>query len=360
MSFMDSQSRVRHIAIDCPNWVGDAVMATPALRCMRCSYPDARIVLVMRPYLRDIFRDAPWFDDILEYRPPGANGPFAWQRGAGYMLGTVRRLRYEDLDLALLLTHSFRAALLARLAGARRRVANTRGDQAFLLTDALPWPREDGERVPLPKVEAYMRLCRHLGCKYTDERQLELHYAPEVGREAERLVRKAGGDPDRSMFGIVPGASFGSAKFWNTEKFAEVADALMERHGWQAALLCGPGEAELGRQIARNMARRPLQFDPRELTLSVLKPVVDRCHLLVTTDTGPRHIGTAFRVPTVVLMGPTHPRHTETGYDREIVLRRDVPCGPCHLRECPRDHRCMQLITAEMVIDAAERLLRSI
>lgn len=335
-------------------------MATPALRCMRRNYPKARIVLVMRPYLRDIFRDAPWYDDTIPYQPPRTNGLFGLQRGAGYMLGTVRRLRQEAPDLALLLTHSFRSALLARLAGARRRVANTRGDQAFLLTDALPWPRENGERVPLPKVEAYLRLCRHLGCKYTDERQLELHYSPEVGREAERLVRKANGDPAKSMFGIVPGASFGSAKFWNTEKFAKVADTLMGRHDWQAALLCGPGEADLGLQIAKNMKYRPLQFDPYELTLSVLKPMIDRCRLLVTTDTGPRHIGTAFRVPTVVIMGPTHPGHTETGYDREIVLRRDVPCGPCHLRECPRDHLCMQLITAEMVVDSAERLLRSI
>ena len=360
MSGMDTPSRVRHIAIDCPNWVGDAVMATPALRCVRRNYPRARIVLVMRPYLRDIFRDAPWFDDILEYQPARSNGASGWQRGAARMLDAVRRLRRENLDLALLLTHSFRSALLARLTGARRRVANTRGDQAFLLTDSLPWPRENGDRVPLPKVEAYMRLCRHLGCNYTDERQLELHYSPEVGMEAERLLREAGGDPDRPMFGIVPGASFGSAKFWNTEKFANVADALIERHGWQAALLCGPGEVELGRQIALNMSQRPLQFDPQELTLSVLKPMIDRCRLLVTTDTGPRHIGTAFRVPTVVIMGPTHPRHTETGYDREVVLRRDVSCGPCHLRECPRDHRCMELITADMVIDAAERLLRSI
>ncbi|MBS3764018.1 MAG: lipopolysaccharide heptosyltransferase II [Planctomycetes bacterium] len=351
--------QAQHIAIDCPNWVGDAVMATPALRCVRRNYPEAQIVFIIRPYLRGIFEDAPWYDGILEYEPPADGGPFSWQKGAVFMLRAAQRLRQEKLDLALLLKHSFRSALLARLAGAKRRVANSRGDQKWLLTDYLMWPRQNGERLPLPKVEAYMRLCELLELKYTDERALELFYSPAVARKAEELVVQAGGNPQQPMFGIVPGASFGSAKFWDCRKFAQVADALIERHGWQAAVLCGPGEEELGRKIGSYMSHRCLQFDPQELSLSVLKPMIARCELLVTTDTGPRHIGTAFRVPTVVIMGPTDPRHTKTGYDKEVVLRKDVPCGPCHLRECPTDHRCMKLITADMVLEAAENLLRS-
>ena len=114
---------------------------------------------------------------------------------------------------------------------------------------------------------------------------------------------------------------------------------------------------ELKAQIAGAMHHQPLRFDPSELTLAVLKPVVSRCRLLIATDSGVRHFGVAFGVPTVVIMGPTDPLHTRSDYANTIILRQDVPCGPCHLRECPTDHKCMELITPEMVIEAAEKLL---
>ncbi|MEF8788329.1 MAG: glycosyltransferase family 9 protein [Planctomycetota bacterium] len=304
------------------------------------------------------FSHSPWFDEVIEYQPAQHAGPSGWQAGAAAFLSTVRRLRQRNIDLALLLTHSFRSALLARLAGARYRVANSRGDQACLLTDSLPWPRENGQRVPMPKVEAYMRLCRHLGCPGADDTHLELHYSEQADNLAERLIREAGGDPEKPLFAIVPGAAFGAAKFWDTEKFAAVADDIAQRYGWQPALLCAPGEEELARQIKGYMDRPAVQPNPDEFSLDVLKPVVNRCRLMVTTDTGPRHVAEAFRVPTVVIMGPTDPRHTRTDYAARRVVRVEVPCGPCHLRTCPTDHRCMEQITPGMVIDAAEDLLQ--
>ena len=344
------------ILIRCPNWVGDVVMATPALRCMRRNYPHARIVLMVRPYVRKILEGGPWFDEIIECEAQPRRGPLGWATGARAYLSVLRRLRRERFDLALLLTHSIRSALMIWLSGAKYRVANTHGDQAWLLTDALPWPREGGKRAPLPKVEAYMRLCEHLGCEGTEDRRQELFFDAETEGRAEEMIRRKGGDPD-ALFGIAPGASYGSSKFWSATKFAEVADALTEKHGWQGALLCGPTEQALAEQIAAAMTHRAIRFDPAEFGLDVLKPIVSRCRLLVTTDTGPRHFGVAFGVPTVVIMGPTHPRHTESDYEKTVILRRDVPCGPCHLRQCPRDHLCMELITAEMVIEAAEKLL---
>ena len=354
---MTLKYRAQNILIKAPNWVGDAVMATPAFRCMRHSYPDARISVLLRPYVRDILSHSPWFDEVIEYEPAATGGPSGWQAGASAFLSTVHRLRRRNIDLALLLTHSFRSALLARLAGARYRVANSRGDQSWLLTDSLPWPRENGRRVPLPKVTAYLRLCRHLGCPEADNTQLQLHYSTEEQRKALRLIRESGGDPQRPMFAIVPGAAFGASKFWSTEKFAAVADAIATRRGWQPALLCGPGEQPLAEQIKQHMKVPSVQPNPEDFGLDVLKPFVARCRLMVATDTGPRHVAEAFHVPTVVIMGPTDPRHTETNYAARRVIRVDVPCGPCHLRTCPTDHRCMKRVTPQMVIDAAEGLL---
>ena len=113
----------------------------------------------------------------------------------------------------------------------------------------------------------------------------------------------------------------------------------------------------LAEQIAQAMRHHPLRFDPYELSLAALKPVVNRCRLLIATDSGVLHFGVAFDVPTIVIMGPTDPLHTQSDYANTIILRRDVPCGPCHVRECPTDHKCMELISPEMVIEAAETLL---
>ena len=354
---MSLRYSAKNILVKAPNWVGDAVMATPAYRCMRRSYPRAHISVLLRPYVRDILSHGPWFDEVIEYQPAEGNGIAGWRKGAKHFLRTVRNLRERNLDLALLLTHSFRSALLAKLSGAQYRIANSCGDQSWLLTDSLPWPRQNGHRVPMPKVEAYMRLCRHLGCPAADDTRLELHYGAEETEKARRLIRKAGGDPDRPLAGIVPGAAFGAAKFWDTEKFAAVADAIVERYGWQPALLCAPGEEELARHITQCMKRDPVQPPPRDFGLDVLKPVVNMCRLMITTDTGPRHVAEAFDVPTVVIMGPTDPRHTETSYQKRRVVRVDVSCGPCHLRTCPTDHRCMRRITADMVLEAAAEVL---
>lgn len=345
------------ILIKAPNWVGDAVMATPAFRCIRRNYPDADITLLLRPYIRDVLEHTPWFDTMVEYAPEEGEGLAAWRQGAASFLSTVRQLRQENIDLAILLTHSFRSALMARLGGARHRVANSRGDQAWLLTDSLPWPRQNGQRIPVPKVEAYLRLCRHLGCRKADDARLELFFSPEEEERAKQVLRDAGGDPDEPIFGIVPGAAFGEAKFWGTDKFAAVADTIAEQYGWQPALLCAPGEETLARRIQGSMQTSAIEPEPSSFGLDVLKPVVKWCRLMVTTDTGPRHIAQAFRVPTVVIMGPTDPRHTKSDYSGKKVVRKEVSCGPCHLRTCPTDHRCMESITPDMVIDAAEELL---
>ena len=211
-----------NILIRCPNWVGDLVMATPALRCMRRNYPNARITLLVRPLMRKILADAPWYDDLITYQPPKGR-----LKGALALWSLGRELRSRRFDLALLLTHSFRAAFIAWLGGAKIRVANTRGDQGFLLTDSIPWPRENGKRVPLPKVDAYMRLCELLGCEGTDDRRQELHFSEADREKAVDMIRRAGGDPETPMVGLVPGASYGPSKQWNTDQFAVVADALI-------------------------------------------------------------------------------------------------------------------------------------
>jgi len=334
--------RAERILVRGPNWVGDAVMATPFLRCLRRNYPEARITLLVRPYVRQVFQHNPSFDEMAVL----AN-----------VVSTVRRLRPRGFDLAVLMVHSFHGALLARLVGARRRVGYTRGDQALLLTDPLLAPRDGLKWALVPKLELYAGLARHLGCQGWEDQRQELFFSRSERLTVEGLLRAKGVEPDRPLVAICPGAGYGTSKYWYSERFAAVADALARRHGAVCYATAAPGESAVVEEIAAAMRAPLVRFAEDEMDLGLLKPLVAATSLMIATDSGPRHYAVAFDVPVVVLMGPTDPRKTASGYERTLILRQDVACGPCYRRVCPTDHRCMERITIEQVLAAADALM---
>ncbi len=340
------------IFVQCPSWVGDAVMATPALRCLRQNYPNAEIIGLVRPHVREVVAGAPWFDDIIEY------DPHARPRTTPGLWATAMILRRRRPDLAVLLTHSLRSAILARLTGAPRRVAMTRGDQAFLLTDAIPWPRERGKRIPVPKVRLYNGIMRYLECDGCDDQTQQLHFSREQDERVRELMAAKGADPADPLICMVPGAAFGVSKQWFPDRFAKVADRLAREGSASVAIIASPRELPLAREIAGMMDTPPVIFEEGEMDLGLLKPLVARSSLMITNDTGPRHYAVALDVPVVAIMGSTDPRNTESDYEKTVICRHDVPCGPCHRRRCPlAEHRCMDLVTVDEVSDAAETLL---
>jgi heptosyltransferase-2 len=179
----------------------------------------------------------------------------------------------------------------------------------------------------------------------------------EVRAGAEEDLRRLGVEDDERLIALNPGASFGESKIWPVESLARVGDHYARKPGVRVVILCGPGEEELARSLERAMTETPVNTAGAIVPLDRSKAVIQRAELLITTDTGPRHIAVSVGTPTVVLMGPTDPRYTNSHLERTIVLRRDVPCGPCHLKVCPLDHRCMTLITPDDVIEAGDRLL---
>ena len=347
---MPLRCAAHRVLIRCPNWIGDMVAATAAIRCMRRNYPDAHITLVLRPYVRPVVENAPWFDEIVEFdRHRG---------GLREILRAGSRLRHPArYDLALLLTHSFSSALLAWWGGARRRVGHARSGRSMLLTDPVPWPRKGRDFKLVAKVKLYSGLLEYLGCEGAREQRPELFTSEADERECERLLQHHGYDGDRPLVAIVPGAAYGSSKLWEPERFATVADKLWSERNLQPIILTGPGEEPIGREIALNMKSHPIAFRRGEVPFGALKGIVRRCALMVCNDTGPRHVAVAYNVPTVVIMGPTDPAVTDSDYERKHIVRRDVPCGPCYLRACPTDHRCMKLVTPDMVLWAAGDLL---
>lgn len=343
-----------------PSWVGDAVMATPALRAFRQLYPQAHIAYLMRRYVKPLYGGMPWADQIITYR----TGKTHSKTGKG-LFDLAARLRAARFDLAVLLPNSFKAALLCKIANIPRIVGYERDGRGFLLTDKLLHVKDRGKFIPVPIVKTYMGLAHYLGSQDRDLR-LRLFVTPSEQREGSELLTRCGLSPDISRPGaqgepplilLNPGAQYGAAKCWRPEYFAELADRFIHELDATVLLSGAPKERPILESIKRCMRHAALDLSNKGITLGSLKEIVRRCDLMVTNDTGPRHIAAALDVPVVTVFGPTHPEWTEIYFDKERKVAVKVFCGPCQKKVCPLDHRCMTRVTPAMVFEASMGLL---
>ena len=344
---------IQKVFVRAPNWLGDVVMATPAFARIRSMYMQAEIVCGIKPSLRAVLSGQKAFDRFFDWTR--VRSPLdLWRR--------TRALRAERFDLAIVLTHSLSSLLPVWLAGIPERVGYLHDGRSLFLTRGLYARKErlqrqwGPKRLPVPMVEYYFQLLDLLGMPRVGPAPLLRVSADEEARAAQRLAQ-LGVAPGERYFVVNVGAAFGSSKLWPTERFAETAARLSQRTGARGVLLAGPGEEPLVLAVAAQ-ARVPLlpAIDP-VFPLDVLKAVIKNALLMLTGDTGPRHLAVAFQVPVVVLMGPTDPRYTAANLERTRVVRHDVPCGPCHLKVCPLDHACMQQVTVDEAVAAACALL---
>jgi heptosyltransferase II len=338
------------IAVFLPNWIGDAVMTTPAVRALRQHFTAAHVIGVVKPYVAAIFAGSPWFDQVFTL---DNRGPWGCRS-----LGVSWQLQREEIDLAVLFPNSFRSALIAWLGGCPRVIGFNRYARRWLLTDTLqPLWGPDGRPLPTPIIDDYNRIAERAGCPWPGHR-LELFTTPADEAAAAVVWRHAQLAAYREVICFNPGAAFGASKHWSVEAFAALARELVDRRGSAILVLCGPAERDLARQIAQ-LSQRPsvATVADHPLSIGLTKACVKRCDLLITTDSGPRHFATAFGRPVVTLFGPTHIAWTETFDPQAIHLQKQVACGPCQRRICPLDHRCMKLLTPAEVFDAAQQLL---
>jgi heptosyltransferase-2 len=338
-----------NIAIFCPNWIGDLVMATPALRALQQRFPDARLIGVLKPYVAGVLDGGAWFHQVIY-----SNGGL-WSQGT---LAVAWQLRQIRIDIAILFTNSFRTAWTAWLGGSKRIVGYAHDTRGWLLTDRLvPLRDPSGKMAPSPVIDAYNRLAEHLGCSHPGYRMV-LHTRREDDEQADRIFRKFGIGNAPFVVALNPGAAYGSAKHWPIEYFADLARQFVEKRGAHVLVLCGPGEQDIARQIVKLAGQsQVVSLADEPVSLGLIKACVRRVDLLVTTDSGPRHFAAAFDRPVITLFGPTHIAWTETYHAKAIHLQKAVECGPCQLRVCPLDHRCMRRLTAQEVFDAGSALL---
>ena len=331
------------IAVHMPNWVGDVVMATPMLRMLRENFADAQIALVIRPYAAALMSGSTCVDTLIAVDDRKARDLFAG----------VRHLRRFRPDTSLVLSHSTRPALMAWLSGASRRLGYKRGGRGMLFTDTLHLPEKNGA-APQYMGRQYNALAEMLGCS-PDNNRPELPLLQTDEARADEILREHGGDGP--LVGLAPGASFGGSKLWPPDRFAATANSLIRQKNARIVMPVAPGETHIRDRIVAGIDEPDAIVKVGTPDLSLLKSIVKRLDLLITSDSGVRHVAIAFDVPTVVLMGPTRPEYTDTPFERGAVLRHEVECGPCHEPTCPGDHICMDLITVGEVTQAAYKVL---
>jgi heptosyltransferase-2 len=311
------------------NWLGDSIISMPAVRAIKAGRPDAHITIAAPEKIAAVWKLVPEVDEVISL-------------ASRSLFSAVRSIRHQTVfDVAILFPNSLRVALEVWLAGVPRRVGYRGHHRHWLLNQVIP------ERSRLGPIE-------HQVLHY-------LHIAREVGGPSEpapvpMFLPRGKSNGATAKIALCPGAEYGPAKRWLPERFAEVAVAVSTQRPVQWILFGTSGDAEIGANIEAAVGAACVNRIAKT-TLDDLIAELRECALLLTNDTGTMHLATLLGVPVVAVFGSTEPRLTGPLGDGHRVIRHQVECSPCFLRECPIDFRCMKEITVQEVAVAVLSIL---
>lgn len=331
------------IAVRMPNWLGDAVLALPALHSLRQAFPEADIQAVTRGWGPDLLTGHPSLNGVI---------PLPEARDLKALRTSGANLKKRGFDRGILLTNSFSSAFLFYLAGIPERWGYARDGRGILLTRAVPFNSRDGI---LHQADFYLHLLRSLGIEPAD-------FGPglvsneEDSAWAGAVLENWGAASGSPLVILSPGAAYGPAKQWPPDRFAGLARKLREEAGAAVAVVGEAGDNAAAALILEALDGHGLDLTG-QTTLGRLIAMIRRARLVVTNDSGPLHLADAVGVPIVALFGPTNPAATGPRRGPSAILKEEVPCWPCLYRSCPYDHRCMTRIEVEDACKACLRLL---
>ena len=342
------QDKRFEILVWLPSPVGDAVLCTPALRAIRRHFKSSQITFFAGSVVRELLSPSAFNDVWL--RQENKN-PFA----------IAKVLRTHKFTHAILFKNSFASALATFLAGIPLRIGYSRQGRAVMLTHKLHPPKiSAGKFRPFPMIDYYLAIASSLGAD-TDDRKLELSIDPgqkqNLRSRLPELFDSAG-----PVVVLVPGGAFGPSKCWLSDRFAQTADWLISSYNATVvvSVSSAPLERQIAKQICQSSSHELINLAETPVTLGQLKSLFSIADLVITNDTGPRHIAIALQRRIITLFGPNDPAWTDTGCESEIKIIGDAPCAPCARPVCKeKQHFCMQAITVEMVCNAAKKLLEN-
>jgi heptosyltransferase-2 len=340
------------ILIRATNWVGDAIMALPALRSVRTRFPNAMIAIVARPYVADIYRGQGICDELAPY---DVNGAHAGLKGREHF---AQELRARKFDVALLLQNAFDAAWLAWRAAIPERIGYALDGRSLLLTKKIAVPKR-GE-IPPHEQFYYLELLRRAGWidSLPSESFVRLEVAEAERLHAEQTLAAAGARPNVPRIAIGAGASYGSAKCWPPDRFADFVNRFRRHTDAEVILFGTPTERTVSDAIAAGITGPSISLVGKT-AIADLPALLSRCQLFIGNDSGAMHVAAAVGLPVVTIFGPTDPYGTAPITPRCTIVQEKPYCSPCFLRRCPIDHRCMARITPESVDAAAHSWLHA-
>lgn len=322
---------LHRVVIRTPNWLGDAVLALPAIAAVRRAYAGATLAIATPRSIAPLFEEdtSTQHDEVVTLADARDIAP----------------LRNGRFDAILLLPNSFRSAWNARRAGVGERWGYAAAGRSLLLTRAVKRPREK-----VHQAEFYRSLVRGLGIEVDSDEVPRVSARPETLARADALLHDERITPEDPIVGFAPGAAYGHAKRWPPARVAETIVRLSRERGATCVLTGAAGDRDAGREI-----ESALPPDVRIVNLigrtdlRLLVGILARCDAFVSNDSGAMHLAAATGVPVTAIFGPTDERETAPLGGQDVLIE-DVFCRPCMLRECPIDHRCMKRITVERVV----------
>jgi heptosyltransferase II len=343
---------LRRVVVRGTNWVGDAVMTVPALRALRQLLPEAHITLATRSFAKGIFAGAGFIDDLLVYD----QGTSLF----GRVLAQARQWRSRRFDLAILFPNSFEAAVIARLGKADLRIGYASEGRGLLLSHALDLPAWRDARHEsfyyLNIIAELEKLLRGQSAILEQEPVIDLSVSKDRQADAIAFLHEQGVREGRPLIAVCPGSINSRAKRWPAERYAALADRLIDELGADVILIGSADELDVSEEVSGQMRRQPILLTGKT-DLPGAVAVLNEVDLLVTNDTGPAHIAAALGRPTLVIFGPTNPLTTRPLSPVAEVVRYPPDCAPCMLRDCPIDHRCMTAITPADMFERAAKVL---
>ena len=336
---------IRKILIRSANWVGDAVMSLPAIASVRLTFPRAKISILAKPRVAELFHKNPVVDQVFLYESPGVHQGIRgkWQ--------LARQLKKEGFELAFLLQNAFEAALISFLAGIPRRAGYDRDGRGLLLTHPVP---VDKALKRVHQADYYLGLAESLGF-HRAQRVPSLKVSEEGQEEAGRMLQSLGLRESRGLVGISPGATYGPAKQWFPERYGALADRIARNLDASVLIFGNEGDKKVASEVRQN-ARASLIDLTGMTTLGQAIALISRCRLFITNDSGLMHVAAALGIPVVAIFGSTDPERTGPLGEVCRVVRKFVPCAPCLKIDCPEDRSCMRLISVDEVYDEVKSI----
>ncbi len=343
-----NRDTIRRILIRSTNWVGDAILTTPAIRAIRKNFPHSEITILAKPWVVPVFEENPHVDSIMIYE---SNNRHKGWRGR---LRLIRDIRKKKFDLAILFQNAFEAAIIACVSRIPIRLGYDTDGRGLFLTHSVPVTR-NAKFKDIHETDYYLGMLTPFGLT-PDGSTLTLKISESNHRSADKLLTGYGIGESDQIVGINPGATYGSAKRWFSERYAALADKIQDRYGSHILIFGAPGEKEIGQKVTQLIKKSTINLCGRT-TLGEAIALINRCNLFITNDSGLMHVAAALDIPLVAIFGPTNPGTTGPIGTKSKIVRMPVPCSPCLQPDCATDHQCMKEISVDMVFDVVKTLV---